>query len=99
MKTFFFASLFSLTALAMSASAQEFRTRPRVAPQPEPPRPAIEQNSNTDIVRKFIGAPNKLHLINPLAPPRYGSGAQVVAADPNDPRQRGRFWRLLSIPF
>ena len=99
MKTSFFALLFSLTALASSASAQEFRTRPRVVPQPEAPGPASEQNSNTDIVHKFIAAPHKLQLINPFAPPRYGSGAQVVSADPNDPRQRGRFWRLLSIPF
>jgi len=99
MKTLFFVLFLALTALAGSASAQEFRTTPRVAPQPEPSRPAVEQDSTTDIVRKFYRAPNKLQLINPLAPQRYGSGAQVVSADPNDPRERGRFWRLLSIPF
>ena len=99
MKSLFLALFLTLAALVSGASAQEFRTTPRVAPQPEPSRPAVEQNSNTDIVRKFIYAPNKLQLINPLAPQRYGSGEQVVSADPNDPRERGRFWRLLSIAF
>ena len=101
MKTFFLALLFSLVVLGSGAFAQtrEFRTTPRVAPQPEPPRAAIEQNSNSSIVRKFVAAPNKLQLINPLAPRRYGSGEQVVAADRRTRDERGRFWRVLSITF
>lgn len=101
MKSLLVALFFSLFALSGAAFAQtqEFRTTPRVAPQPEPPRAAIEENSNSDIVRKFIVAPNKLQLLNPLAPRRYGSGEQVVAADRRDRQERGRFWRLVSFAF
>src|SRR5947209_5226051 len=99
MKSLLLALFLSLAALVGGASAQEFRTTPRVAPEPEPQRPAVEQNSNSDIVHKFVAAPNKAQLVNPFAPRRYGSGAQVVAADPRDPQQRARFWRLLSISF
>jgi hypothetical protein len=90
-------------ALALSggvAVAQEFSTTPRrVAPQPEPPRAPVEQGSNSDIVTKFRRARNKLQLVNPLAPPEYGSGQQVLVADVQDPRERPKFWRLFSINF
>ena len=100
MKSLLLALFFSLITLGGAfAQTQEFRTTPRVAPEPEPPRAAIEQNSNTDIVRKFLAAPNKLQLVNPLAPRQYGSGEQVVAADRRTRDERGRFWRLLSITF
>jgi hypothetical protein len=89
-------------ALAMSSSvavAQEFTTTPRrVAPQPAPRAP-VEQNSNSDIVTKFRRARNKFHLVNPLAPPEYGSGQQVLVADIQDPKERPKFWRLFSINF
>jgi hypothetical protein len=90
---------FTVVALTGSAFAQEFRAKPRVAPEPEPQRPSVEQNSRTDIYRKFRAAPNKLQLLNPFAPREYGSGEQVVMADQRDPRERPRFWRLLSLSF
>jgi hypothetical protein len=102
MKSLFVALFLSFMALGSGAFAQqirEFRTTPRVVPQPEPPRAAIEQNSNSDIVRKFVAAPNKLQLLNPLAPRQYGSGEQVVAADRRDRQERGRFWRVISFAF
>ena len=100
MRSLFLALFFSCIALGGAfAQRQEFRTTPRVAPEPEPQRPAIEQNSNSSIVQKFIAAPNKLQLINPLAPRQYGSGAQVVVADIRDRQERGRFWRFLSFSF
>ena len=88
--------------LAMTAGAglaQEFTTTPRLAPQPEPPRPPIEQNSNSSWFKKFVAAPNKLQLLNPAAPQQYGSGEQVVVTDPRDPKERPRFFRLFSITF
>jgi hypothetical protein len=91
-----FASVF-LTASA--ALAQEFTTTPRVAPQPEPPRPLVEQNSNSSWFKKFQVAPNKLQLLNPNAPRQYGSGEQVVVADPQDPKERPKYLRLFSIAF
>jgi hypothetical protein len=81
------------------ALAQEFTTTPRVVPQPEPPRPPVEQNSNSSWFKKFVAAPNKLQLVNPWAPRQYGSGEQVVVADPQDPKQRPHFVRLFSIEF
>ncbi|HEY0790656.1 MAG TPA: hypothetical protein VGD78_06285 [Chthoniobacterales bacterium] len=90
---------FTIVALTGSALAQEFRAAPRVAPEPEPQRPSVEQNSGTDIYRKFRNARNKAQLLNPLAPREYGSGEQVVMADQRDPRERPRFWRLFSVAF
>lgn len=89
-------------SLAMSdglALAQEFTTSPRVAPQPGPPRPPVEQNSNSSWFKKFVAAPNKLQLINPFAPRQYGSGEQVVVANPQDPKERPYALRLFSIAF
>jgi hypothetical protein len=91
-----------LSAIAVSAGAafgQEFRTTPRVSPQPVPPRPLIEQNSNSSIFRKFWYAPNKLQLVNPFAPREYGSGEEVLAADMRDPKERPKFWKVFSITF
>jgi acyl-CoA thioesterase len=82
-----------------AASAQEFTTTPRVAPQPEPARPLIEQNSNSSWFKKFQAAKNKFQLLNPAAPREYGSGEQVVVADNQDPRERPKFLRLFSIAF
>jgi hypothetical protein len=88
---------FSITASA--ALAQEFTTTPRVAPQPEPPRPLVEQNSNSSWFKKFQAAPNKLQLLNPNAPRQYGSGEQVVVADNQDPKEKPKFLRLFSFVF
>lgn len=82
-----------------AASAQEFTTSPRVAPQPEPPRPPIEQNSNSSWFKKFQAAKNKFQLLNPAAPRQYGSGEQVVIADNQDVKERPKFLRIFSITF
>jgi hypothetical protein len=82
--------------------AQQFTATPRrVAPQPIPPRPAVEQEGNNSVINKIYRAPNKLQVISPFAPASYGSGQEVVvAADySTDPRERPRFWRLFSISF
>jgi len=81
------------------ALAQEFTITRHVVPQTEPARPPVEQNSNSSWFRKFMAAPNKLQLVNPLAPRQYGSGAQVVIADPEDPQERPYAVRLFSIAF
>ena len=40
------------------------------------------------VQKKFMAAPNKWQLVNPLAPRQYGSGAQVLVADPQDLQER-----------
>jgi hypothetical protein len=99
MKRFLTIACASFAMSAGVALAQEFTTTPRVVPQPEPPRPPVEQNSNSSWYKKFIAARNKLQLINPFAPRQYGSGEQVVVANPQDPKQRPYAVRLLSIEF
>src|SRR6516162_2649246 len=84
---------------ASAALAQQFTTTPRVPPETGVPKPLVEQNSNSSWFKKFQAAPNKLQLLNPAAPRQYGSGEQVVVADLNDPKERPRFLRLLSIAF
>jgi hypothetical protein len=96
--------LLILISAALSISggavfAQEFSASPRVAPQPEPPRPLVEQNSSSSWFKKFQAAHNKAQLLNPAAPRQYGSGEQVVVADPRDPKERPKFLKLLSFTF
>jgi len=94
--------LISLSAVAISAGVafgQEFRTTPRSVPQSIPTVPQIEQNSNSSILKRFWYTPNRLQLVNPFAPKQYGSGEQVLAADVQDPRERPKFWKVLSIAF
>jgi hypothetical protein len=99
MNRFLIAIIASFAMTAGVALAQEFTTTPRVAPQPEPPRPPVEQNSNSSWFKKFMAAPNKLQLLNPFAPQQYGSGQQVVVANPQDPKERPYAVRLFSITF
>ena len=99
MKKFLVVISVSFSITAGAALAQEFTTTPRVSPRPEPPRPLIEQNSNSSWFKKFQAAPNKLQLLNPAAPRQYGSGEQVVVADTQDPKERPKFLRLFSLTF
>jgi hypothetical protein len=99
MKKFLITLSASIAMTAGSALAQEFTSKERVAPQPEPARPAVEQNSTSSWYKKFVAAQNKLQLVNPFAPRQYGSGEQVVVADPQDPQERPHALRLFSIAF
>jgi hypothetical protein len=99
MKSFLISIGASFAMSAGVALAQEFTTSPRVAPQPEPPRPPVEQHSNSSWFKKFRAAPNKFQLVNPFAPRQYGSGEQVVVANPQDPKERPYAFRLFSIEF
>jgi hypothetical protein len=98
MRRFLIAISASFAMTAGLALAQEFTARPRVAPEGEI-RPPVEQNSTSSWYKKFVAAPNKLQLINPFAPRQYGSGEQVVVADPLDPKERPHALRLFSIAF
>jgi hypothetical protein len=99
MKRFLIYACASLMMSAGVAFAQQFTTTPRVVPQPQPSRPAVEQNSNSSWYKKFVAAPNKLQLLNPFAPRQYGSGEQVVVANPQDPKERPYAVRLISFEF
>jgi hypothetical protein len=90
--------LFCLSA--GGAFAQEFTATPRnVRPQPVPPRPAVEEGSNSSILNKVFTAPRKYQLLNPGAPESYGSGQQVILANPMDPREKPNVWKLFSFTF
>jgi hypothetical protein len=99
MKRFLISFLATLALSASAIYAQEFTAKERVAPQPGPSRPAVEQNSNSSWYKKFVAAQNKLQLVSPFAPRQYGSGEQVVVADPQDPLERPHALRLFSIAF
>src|SRR6266403_3123290 len=106
--------LSALVLLGLSAGgafAQEFTNVPKAAPQAIPPRPAIEEGSNSSILHKVFTAPRRYQLVNPGAPATYGSGQQVVSADSRltsgrpatDPRdtsgKQTLYWRVLSFAF
>ena len=90
-------AIFAMTAGA--GLAQQFTATPRVPPGLGSSRPPVEQNSDSSWFKKFVAAPNKLQLLNPGAPPQYGSGQQVVVANPRDPKLRPYAIRLFSIEF
>jgi hypothetical protein len=105
--------LLGLTLVCLSAGgafAQVFTATPKVRPQPIPPRPAIEEGSNSSIAHKWFTAPRKYQLINPGAPASYGSGQQVVLSNPldainntnnrgNNRREKPDVWKVFSFTF
>jgi hypothetical protein len=99
MKKGFLLGLVLLCVSAGGAFAQEFTTTPKVRPQPVPPRPAVEEGSNSSILNKVFTAPRKYQLLNPGAPESYGSGQQVILANPMDPKERPNVWKLFSFTF
>jgi hypothetical protein len=99
MKKGFLLGLILLCVSAGGAFAQEFTTTPKVRPQPIPPRPAVEEGSNSSILNKVFTAPKKYQLLNPGAPESYGSGQQVILANPMDPKERPNVWKLFSFTF
>jgi hypothetical protein len=86
MKTF---AIVILVALAATASAQEFRApigpQKPVRAMPTPPpmlqRPAVEGV----IPRAFSDSRNPLQMLNPWAPPRYGTWVESTSFDPDHP--------------
>jgi hypothetical protein len=103
--------LLGLTVLCLSAGAafaQEFTATPKVRPQPIPPRPAVEEGSNSSVLHKVFTAPRKYQLLNPGAPASYGSGQEVILANPMDMEQgrnrpgateRPNVWKFFSFTF
>jgi hypothetical protein len=60
---------------------------------------ALAQDLRTTRHVAYRSEQNKLPLANPLAPRQYGSGAQAVVADPQDPRKRPYVERSFSVAF
>jgi hypothetical protein len=82
------------------ALAQEFTNTRHVVPQDGTGAAACRTEFEFLLVqKKFMAAPSKVQLMNPVASRQYGSGAQVVMADPQDPQQRPYAVRLFSIAF
>ena len=78
-----------LAGLATTASAQEFRApigpQKPVRAMPTPPamsqRPAVEGV----VPRAFSDGRNPLQMLNPWAPPRYGTWVESTSFDPDVP--------------
>jgi hypothetical protein len=95
--------LFCLSAGGAFAQSQEFTATPKVRPQPIPPRPAVEEGSDSSMVHKWFTAPRKYQLLNPGAPASYGSGQQVILSNPldaiNNKQEKPNVWKLFSFTF
>jgi hypothetical protein len=78
-----------LAALVTTALAQEFRAP--IGPQKpvramETPPPLLKRPEVTGVVpRGFSDGRNPLQMLNPWAPPRYGTWVESTAFDPNHP--------------
>jgi hypothetical protein len=79
-----------MIALTATASAQTFRTpaTKRNIKRPTPPPPVYKDNVQGVVPRAVRGG-NPLQMLNPNAPPKYGTAAQSVAFDPDSGKWRG----------
>jgi hypothetical protein len=81
---------FLIIALTATASAQTFQTpatRKNIR-RPTPPPPVYKENVQGVIPRAARGG-NPLQMLNPNAPPKYGTAAQSVILDPDTGKWRG----------
>jgi hypothetical protein len=102
MKTF---TIVILAALVSTVSAQEFRAR--IGPQkpvramPTPPPYLVRPEVQGVVPRAFSDSRNPLQMLNPWAPPRYGTWVESTSFEPGttnrtlnvfDPNTPGK-WR------
>src|SRR6058998_492884 len=78
-----------LAVLATTASAQEFRApigpQKPVRAMPTPP-PMLQRAPVEGVIpRAFSDSRNPLQMLNPWAPPRYGTWVESTSFDPNYP--------------
>ena len=76
-------------ALVSTASAQEFRApigpQKPVRAMPTPP-PMLQRAPVEGVIpRAFSDSRNPLQMLNPWAPPRYGTWVESTSFDPNYP--------------
>jgi hypothetical protein len=89
MKTF---TIVILAALVGTASAQEFRAK--IGPQkpvramPTPPPYLVRPEVQGVVPRAFSDSRNPLQMLNPWAPPRYGTWVESTVFDPGVPNNR-----------
>ncbi len=86
MKTF---AITLLAALVTTASAQEFRApigpQKPVRAMPTPPAYLVRPEVQGVVPRAFSDARNPLQMLNPWAPPRYGTWVESTSFDPDVP--------------
>src|SRR5437899_12763331 len=91
-----------LAVLATTASAQEFRAPigPQKPVRAMPTPPAMLQRPPVEgvIARAFSDSRNPLQMLNPWAPPRYGTWVESQQFDPDHPG-KGRGVDLCELLF
>jgi hypothetical protein len=87
-----------MMVLIATASAQTFRTpaTKKTVKRLAPPPPVYRENVQGVIPRAVRGG-NPLQMLNPNAPPKYGTAAQSVLLDPDTGKWRGL--KLFEIVF
>jgi hypothetical protein len=78
-----------LVALVSTAAAQEYRApigpQKPVRAMPTPPPYLVRPEVQGVIPRAFSDARNPLQMLNPWAPPRYGTWVESTVFDPDNP--------------
>jgi|SRR5207244_9886276 len=81
-----------LAALVTTASAQELRApigpQKPVRAMPTPPPYLVRPEVQGVIPRAFSDARNPLQMVNPWAPPRYGTWVESTVFEPGIPTNR-----------
>ena len=99
-----------LVALVSTASGQEFRApigkQKTVRAMPTPPPYLVRPEVQGVIPRAFSDARNPLQMVNPFAPPRYGTWVESTVFEPGtspirtlnvfDPNTPGK-WRGIKL--
>ena len=73
--------VFTLSGVAFGQTYKA-RFRETVRAVPTPPPPVEKRGEMTGAVPRAVRGGNPLQMVNPLAPPRYGTAAQSVLLEP-----------------
>jgi hypothetical protein len=82
-------AILAMTLISSVAFAQTYTTgaAPRKVPGPQKPPPPLPAREPGGVVPRAARGGNPLQMVNPFAPPRYGTAQQSIAMKSEYPGQ------------
>ena len=83
-------AVLGMLLIASAAFAQTYTAPagPRKVPGPQKPPPPLPAREPGGVVPRAVRGGNPLQMLNPFAPPRYGTAQQSVTVKPETPGKR-----------